>query len=265
MDYTTITVGAAVSVALFHTLAGPDHYVPFVALARSRGWSHGKLVAITTVSGLAHVSSSILLGLAAALLGAAFASVEQIRELAGSAAGYGLVALGAVYAAWGLWRTLNGRPHSHAHFHRDGTLHYHRHGHAALPVLAALPHHHAPEMHEALVGSAATAGCDSTDSNTQERGPSSTPAWILFLIFAFGPCEPLIALSFPLGLARAWAQLAWVSAVFSAVTIATMVAVVLVAHAGLSRLHFPRLQKYVHVLSGLAIFACGGAIVWLGL
>jgi len=88
---------------------------------------------------------------------------------------------------------------------------------------------------------------------------------VLFLIFAFGPCEPLIAFSFPVGLSRDWEQLVWISVVFSAVTLVTMLVVVWLAHKGLARIRLPFLERHVHFLAGLAILAAGAGMMWLGL
>jgi nickel/cobalt exporter len=64
--FATLAV-AAVTVGSLHTLA-PDHWVPFAALARARGWSAGRTARITFACGFGHVTVSALLG----LLGLAF-------------------------------------------------------------------------------------------------------------------------------------------------------------------------------------------------
>ena len=46
----SVLIGA-VSVAFFHTLLGPDHTLPFIVLARARGWSMARTLAITFVCG----------------------------------------------------------------------------------------------------------------------------------------------------------------------------------------------------------------------
>ena len=38
---------SALSIGLIHTLLGPDHYVPFVVLAKNNKWSIVKTVFIT--------------------------------------------------------------------------------------------------------------------------------------------------------------------------------------------------------------------------
>ncbi len=52
----------AVSVGFFHTLFGPDHYLPFIVMAKAREWSFARTFWITFVSGLGHVLSSVALG-----------------------------------------------------------------------------------------------------------------------------------------------------------------------------------------------------------
>ena len=36
---TTVLALTAAAIAFVHTLLGPDHYLPFVAMAKARGWS----------------------------------------------------------------------------------------------------------------------------------------------------------------------------------------------------------------------------------
>jgi hypothetical protein len=83
---------------------------------------------------------------------------------------------------------------------------------------------------------------------------------VLFTIFVFGPCEPLIPiLMYPAASESAIGVLV-VATAFGAVTIATMLAVVLLLTFGLERLPGRRLERYGHALAGLAILLCGVAI-----
>ena len=89
--------------------------------------------------------------------------------------------------------------------------------------------------------------------------------WILFTIFVFGPCEPLIPLiMYPAARGNMWA-VALVASVFALVTIGTMLTIVYASCLGLSKLPFHKLERYSHALAGLAIFLSGGAIKFLGL
>lgn len=101
-------------------------------------------------------------------------------------------------------------------------------------------------------------------SHSEKDKKNITP-WILFTIFVFGPCEPLIPiLMYPAAKGSIWAVIV-VAAVFGIVTISTMLAVVLIVSFGLMRLPLADFQRYSHALAGLIIFASGGAIKFLGL
>ena len=89
--------------------------------------------------------------------------------------------------------------------------------------------------------------------------------WMLFAIFVFGPCEPLIPLLMYPAMDGRLAQAAWVMLVFSAVTVATMVVIVAGAVTGLARLPLEGLDRYAHALAGAAVLACGLGIRFLGL
>ena len=62
---------AAASIGFFHTLLGPDHYLPFVMISWARKWSGFKTMIVTFLCGIGHVGSSVVLGLAGVALGIA--------------------------------------------------------------------------------------------------------------------------------------------------------------------------------------------------
>ena len=227
MENSAILLTAA-SLGFIHTVLGPDHYIPFVALAKARAWSKARTAVITFLCGLGHVLSSVLIGLAGIWLGAAVGKLEWIEGIRGDVAGWLLVAFGLVYMVWGVKKALRGEKHSHAHSH-GGPEHAHAHGHE--------PEHAHPHGPAAAV----------------------TP-WALFIVFVFGPCEPLIpvlmypALKTGMGLAAAAA------AVFSVVTIATMLASVFLLLWCIKLFPVERMERYAHALAGFAVFACGVAV-----
>jgi hypothetical protein len=101
---------AAASVGALHSIA-PDHWVPFAALARARGWSAWKTARITLPCGLGHVTVSAALGVLALLLG-----LEMLRfvgQRLEAMAGLVLMAFGLVYAVWGLRRAMHEKLHAH--------------------------------------------------------------------------------------------------------------------------------------------------------
>lgn len=97
---------AAASVGALHTLA-PDHWMPFAALARARGWTPARAARTTVLCGLGHVTVSAILGIAALSVGLGLA--ELIGGKLASLAPALLMLFGTVYMLWGL------RPHRHRH------------------------------------------------------------------------------------------------------------------------------------------------------
>jgi sulfite exporter TauE/SafE len=86
----------------------------------------------------------------------------------------------------------------------------------------------------------------------------------LFVVFVFGPCEPLIPLlMYPAAKASPWAVAAVVAA-FTLATVATMTLTVMVMRFGMSFLYLPQLSRLSHAFAGLAILVCG-MLVKLGL
>lgn len=118
MNYELLTTLAlaAVTVGSLHSLA-PDHWAPFAALARARGWSASRTAKVTLLCGFGHVTVSALLGLVGLFIG-----VEVIGSLGRrmeSIAGILLVVFGLAYCAWGLRRAAGQKLHGHTHSHYD--------------------------------------------------------------------------------------------------------------------------------------------------
>lgn len=101
-------------------------------------------------------------------------------------------------------------------------------------------------------------------AHSHEHKANITP-WILFTIFVLGPCEPLIPLLMVPAAKHSVSGPLLVAVVFSAVTISTMMAVVLAASWGVSFARFKPLERWAHALAGGAICASGLAIQFLGL
>lgn len=104
---------------------------------------------------------------------------------------------------------------------------------------------------------------DDQDEEVAATAGAWTP-WLLFLVFVFGPCEPLIPLLiYPAAQANGLAVAAVVGA-FTAATVGTMVVAVLTMRYGAAVARVPRCERFSHALAGLAILACG-LLVKLGL
>jgi len=97
----TTVAATGFTVAFFHA-AIPTHWLPFVLVARERGWSRGRTLAVASLAGLGHVALTSLLGLGVAWFG--FQLEERIGSFSWIAGGL----LGAFALYYG-WRQLSGR------------------------------------------------------------------------------------------------------------------------------------------------------------
>ena len=77
-------IGAAVAVAVLHTVLGPDHYLPFLMIGRARRWSALRTVIVTVVCGIGHVASSVLLGCVGLGLGWTVGRIQSLEGMRGS-------------------------------------------------------------------------------------------------------------------------------------------------------------------------------------
>ena len=228
---------AAAGVAIVHTVLGPDHYLPFVMLARARGWRLSRTMVVTAACGVGHVASSVVLGGVGVVMGLAVARVEGVESGRGDLAAWALVALGVAYALWGVRRAVRESRGLEPHAHRD---HVHVHEDGAEPHVHQHHHHH-------------------------HRAGSSTTFWALFVVFVLGPCEPLLPL-FVIPASRGdWGLAAITAVVFGVVTVGTMMLLTAFATLGISRLRLGPLERWAHSLAGVVIAACGLAILFLGL
>jgi nickel/cobalt exporter len=234
-DVSTTLVTAAIAIGLTHTILGPDHYLPFVMLARARRWSWARTLGVTAICGVAHVLSSIILGGIGLALGAAVSRVEALEAVRGDWAAWVLIAFGLAYALWGFRRALRDRKGFEPHTH-GACVHVHTHGQR--------PHAHAHR--DELPGSRAT-------------------FWALLLAFVLGPCEPLIPL-FMLPASRGrWDEAVMTAVAFGVTTVVTMVGATALALAGLKQIRLAPLERWAHALAGMVVAGSGMAIVALGL
>lgn len=225
----------AVSIGFFHTLLGPDHYLPFIVMARTKRWSLLKTGWVTFLCGIGHIMSSVLLGIIGVTLGIAVTRLEILESFRGNLAAWALIAFGLVYFIWGLRQAIRNRPHAHLHDHIDEGNHAHTHV------------HNKEHLH----------------IHNKEKAANLTP-WVLFTIFAFGPCEPLIPILMYPAAKKSIFGLILVTGIFAVATIATMLGVVIISTFGINLLPMRKLERYTHAIAGGAIFICGLAIKFFG-
>lgn len=226
----------AASIGFFHTLLGPDHYLPFVMMSWARKWNTLKTGIITFICGLGHIASSIVLGFVGIAVGLGVQKLELVESVRGNLAAWLLIGFGLAYLVWGIRKAYRDIPHRHAHGHESDGGHAHEHTH----------HFKHAHVHD-------------------RQAATSVAPWTLFVIFVFGPCEPLIPMLMYPAAKNNISGLIIVTCVFGMTTISTMLAMVLLARGGVNFLPVEKIQKYSHVIAGATILICGLAIQFLGL
>jgi len=222
-----ILMFVAASIGFFHTLFGPDHYVPFIVMSRANRWSLIKTTWITILCGVGHVVSSVALGIIGIAMGIGVTKLEIFESFRGNIATWLLIGFGLVYLIWGLRKAIKNKPHTHMHVHEDEKIHTHNHNHSE----------------------------DHAHVHYQEK-KNLTP-WVLFTIFVLGPCESLIPILMYPAAKSSIGGVILVTSVFGIVTIATMLGAVLISIAGLNILPTKSLEKYIHAIAGASILLSG--------
>ena len=229
--------GMAIGVGFLHCVAGPDHYLPFVAMSRVGLWSLRKTLLVTVICGIGHVLGSALLGFIGVAIGLIVYQIEAdqtggVRDhlmgaetWRGDLTGGLIVVFGAVYLVWGIVHAVRMRR-----------------------LRAKSNDELLDETEERVESLASKAG-------------KLTP-WVLFTVFVFGPCEPLIPMILgPAAAANVWSAV-WVILLFGVTTLVTMTVLVALIYLGTFAIRFQKAEIYGHALAGLVVLACGLAIMF---
>ena len=104
MKELALLLGTAVTIGFVHTVLGPDHYLPFIVMAKSGRWSAAKTAVVTALCGVGHIASSVALGLIGIALGPVKGAVGPgvPLALAGLATGPGLALVTGKILGFGL-------------------------------------------------------------------------------------------------------------------------------------------------------------------
>ncbi len=230
---------AAAWTGFVHCLCGPDHYVPFVAMSRVGSWSLRKTLIITFLCGIGHVLGSALLGFVGIALGLIVFQLNQAEAIRGDIAAWMLFGFGVAYTIGGMVHALR----------RDQRTNKEETNALGVPSVESTQ--------------SADGGASSEPSSPLTAAKTSSPMtpWILFVVFLFGPCEPLIPyLMVPAAKANMWG-VAWITFLFSVTTLATMTTLVALIYRGSLVFRFHSLQRWGHAVAGLVVMACGGAML----
>jgi len=230
------TIAATGFVVAFLHAALPTHWLAFVLVGRSRGWSRAKTILVTLWAGLGHVTVTSLLGVAIAWFG--FEVDERVGRLFPWLIGAVLVGVGAFY----LWRQVQGR----------GVCHHH-------PVGG----HHRPSDE---------CGREDDHSHWEEELKDSrllaprTSDWAaisgLFLMLTFSPCEGFLPIYLS-AVRFGWRGFAWLTLILAVAALAGMTLFTWLTLRGLDRLRVQRLERHEAGLVGAAFCILGVLVVLL--
>lgn len=221
----------AVSVSVLHTISGPDHYIPFVAIGKSKGWKLPKIVLWTIVCGTAHIVASVFIASGGAALGFSLSKIDGLNDVRGGLASWAIFIFGILYFLYGLYDVSRNKRHKHFDIYDDDTVYVFEHDHKQMTY----------------------------PTNRRKVTP-----WVLFLIFLLGPCEVLFPLLAYPAVEQSAFNMFLLIATFLFTTVSTMVSVVILIYYGFNFVKTEWLEKYITPISGLSIAGCGVGMVFLG-
>ncbi|MFS0490018.1 hypothetical protein [Leadbetterella byssophila] len=99
---------AAIIISLLHALI-PNHWLPILAIGKKNKWSIGEVREVTFFTALAHISSTLLIGLGLGWAGNHL--TEYVEEITHGIAPLILIVMGLIYIY---------RHYKHRHFHLHG-------------------------------------------------------------------------------------------------------------------------------------------------
>lgn len=237
MNSTALTTIAATgfTVAFFHAVL-PTHWLPFVLVARARGWAHAKTLTVTLAAGLGHVALTTLLGLAIAWFG--FQLDEGLGHAFPWIVGGLLAAIGCYY--W--WRQLRGR----------GLCHHPVPGghHQASATCGHEPEHSHWE-HE----------LEESELVSTRRGDWTAVSG-LFLMLTLSPCEGFLPVYLS-GVRFGWHGFVVLSVILAVATMVGMTLVTWLALIGLERFRVRRFEQWEAGTIGTLFIVLGVLIATL--
>ncbi|SKB68328.1 Cytochrome C biogenesis protein transmembrane region [Salegentibacter holothuriorum] len=228
----SVLLVAAISISVLHTLTGPDHYIPFIAIGKAKNWSLKRTIFWTITCGIGHVLSSVLLALGGVALGFSLSKLNWFEEVRGGLAGWALFLFGLVFLIIGLYQAYRNKRHKHFDVYDSGEVYVYDHKHDGNPIMPS------------------------------ER-KKVTP-WVLLIIFLLGPCEPMIPLLTYPAILNSTSGIILITATFLFFTLLMMVLMVVLGYYGYSLIKTEFFEKYMNAIAGGTILICGAGMIFLG-
>lgn len=230
MSEFALLIITVLSISAVHTFSGPDHYLPFIVLSRSKKWSLNKTLFWTALCGIAHVLSSVILGILGIFLGWSIKKTFHIEAIRGGFAAWMLLSFGILYLIYALYNLNKNKVHKHFDASQDGEIFVFEHQHGQ-------------------------------NIGTNKRY-KVTP-WVLFFIFASGPSEPMIPLIIYPSINYSLSKVGVLIAFYTFATVLTMLAMVVVGYYSAHLFTFKNYEKYLETISAAIIVICGIGMVFL--
>ena len=236
MNSAVLTTIAATgfTVAFFHA-AIPTHWLPFVRVARARGWSRAKTLSVTVSAGLGHVGVTTLLGLAIAWFG--FQLDERVGAFFPWIIGAFLVAVGLYY----FWRQWRG----------GGVCHHHPPGGQHHPSAECGHEDDQSHWEEELKDS----------KLVSSRASDWTAMSGLFVMLTLSPCEGFLPIYLS-GVRFGWRGFVLLSVILAVGALAGMTLFTWLTLLGLEKSRVRRLERHEAGLIG-GLFSLLGVLVVL--
>jgi len=209
-----------------HTLLGPDHYLPFIVMARSGKWSKTKTLLITSLCSIGHILGSVVLGVVGIGFGYSLTQLSAVESFRGDIAAWLLTTFGLLYFIWGMRKAFQ------------------------MQNQALQSSNEAEHQQDIL---------------PQTSSKRLFTPWMLFVIFVLGPCEPLIPLMLYPAVKNDPFTLFLVLGTFALSTLVTMLTCVFLSFYSFKKLKTHKLERFTHAIAGATICMCGLGILLMGL
>jgi nickel/cobalt exporter len=211
----------------------PNHWLPLIAIGKSEKWTLSEIILGTAITGFAHTLSTVIIGIIVGVVGYKLSASYGI--ISGVIAPAILIILGIIY----IILDLKGIKHTHVHFTLDKPHRPSDHDHE-------LHHDHHDHLHSHILS-----------VNPQANKKTK---WAVLSTLSLGmfltPCIEIEAYYFQAS-TIGWVGIWIVSAVYTFVTVGTMMLLVYLGMKGVKNIRSHFLEAHEKRISGIVLIAVG--------
>ena len=107
MDSFWALFASAAGLGVLHTLAGPEHYLPFAAIAKARGWTPLRASMAALACGAGHLLSSLAIAAVGVLVGAGVGIFKDVDPIRGDVGKWIFLLFSILYFAYGIFKGIS--------------------------------------------------------------------------------------------------------------------------------------------------------------